>query len=246
MDFDLTVFSSSMQRLNLIGKGKSSRKVVQQPQNKPKVEPLKPLDVSEPSPSKPEEQSLTAEEEIEVRDKFETENTIFYKVLTSSYYEKHLGQLKQLEKQSNALKSSTKRDKKKDLTQRKKVISSPLNFRKVDNDLSESMRKMADQIGELKKSASLDNLLRDSVEFSSNMAALEKGKLKFGSVQDLSYNEVYPPVFGEVCLRHERPVNLERVEDSSVVESVISNVCKEVGDDGDAQTRVSYSYLFIT
>lgn len=243
MDFDLTYFSSSMQRLNLIGKGKTSRKVVQQPQNKPKVEPLKPLDGSVPSPSKLEEQSLTAEEEIEVRDKFESDSTTFYKVLTPSYYETHISSLKQMDKQLNALKSSTKRDKKtKDLTQRKKVISSPINFRKIDNELSDSMRKMADQIGELKKCASLDNLLRDSVEFSSNMAALEKGKLKFGSVQDLSFNEVHPPVLGEVCLRNERPANLEKVE-----ESVISDVlCKKDQDDGDAQTTVSFSYLFIT
>ncbi|XP_050302961.1 uncharacterized protein LOC126740816 isoform X2 [Anthonomus grandis grandis] len=134
----------------------------------------------------------TDEEEVERRDKFESQNTTFYKVLTKSFYDEHLHNLNKFQKHEGGLKSSTKRDKKltKNLKERKLVISSPQNFQRVENDIINTLRREAEKIGPIKKSASLDNLLRDFSEDSDDIAdddnevifsELARGKLEISA-----------------------------------------------------------------
>lgn len=128
------------------------------------------------------------DQEVEARDKFEMTNTTFYKVLTKSFYEQHIDHLQPFRKQDNGLKSSPKREKRstRTLRDRKLVISSPQNFQRIENELTMTLRREADTIGRmLKKSSSMDNLLRDSDDFTNRLSELDKGKLSFGSVQDL-------------------------------------------------------------
>lgn len=133
------------------------------------------------------------DQEVEARDKFEMTNTTFYKVLTKSFYEKHIDHLQPFRKHDNGLKSSPKREKKstRTLRDRKLIISSPQNFQRIENELTMTLRREADKIGGmLKKSSSMDNLLRDSDDFTNRLSELDKGKLAFGSVQDLSSQNI--------------------------------------------------------
>ncbi|KAL1502419.1 hypothetical protein ABEB36_007560 [Hypothenemus hampei] len=104
------------------------------------------------------------DDETEARDKFETSNTTFYKVLRQSYYDEHMNQLKNFQK-NDGLKSSTRRVKKpiKPLAERKLIISSPINAVKV----------LSIDANMLKKSCSLDNLL-SKTSFEAQWDALQR------------------------------------------------------------------------
>lgn len=134
------------------------------------------------------------EDEVEARDKFETTNTTFYKVLTKSFYEEHFDQLKHFRKQETGLKSSTRREKKtaRNLRERKLIISSPQNFQRLETDFTLALRNEAEKIsGSLKRSASAEDLLRTSDDFSNRLLELSRGALMSGSVQNLNSTENY-------------------------------------------------------
>ncbi|XP_019769906.2 uncharacterized protein LOC109544256 isoform X3 [Dendroctonus ponderosae] len=140
----------------------------------------------------PETTEQLDEDEFEARDKFETTNTTFYKVLTKSFYEEHFDQLKHFRKQESGLKSSTRREKKptRNLRERKLIISSPQNFQRLETDFTLALRKEAEKIsGTLKKSASAEDLLRTSDDFSNRLLELSRGALMSGSIQNFNSAE---------------------------------------------------------
>ncbi|KAF7272107.1 hypothetical protein GWI33_015072 [Rhynchophorus ferrugineus] len=159
-------FFGSMSKLNLIGRDRHQN---QRGQTSIKIKQFTSYsdDVREPSehpePAQDTNSDKTKEEQVEARDTFEIHETKFYRVMTKSFYDANMDMLRPYQKNESPSVPRRARKLTKKLSERKMVISSPSNFKRVEDNFTMSIRQrmVLDRQSTIKKSLSMDNLLMD-------------------------------------------------------------------------------------